>query len=140
MRTLLTAALLAITTLIATGCRNLPPDEIQRVTVSFYNPFPPEAVQPPTVFDFSADELRQFRRLCPDLAKTKGPGCESVSPPFTFSVHYRDGQSVKAQFCGDSIRTIDPGGNLDPPPGLRDFLLKTIQARTGELNWGNAIK
>jgi hypothetical protein len=133
-----TVTVLATTAaLLVGGCRSLPPEEIERVVVSYHNPFPPADGVAAESFELTGGELEEFRRLCPDLGKGKGLGCASVYPPFTFEVHYR-GRAVTLQFCCGELRTFSPDGNLPAPEGFREFLITTIQSRAGELDWGAA--
>ena len=131
-----TSFILVLALCVVVGCRSsMPPESIQQVRIDYYNPFSPEDGQKPQSFDLSEDELAEFRTLCPDLSKTNGPGCDAVFPQFFFTVHYQDGRSVRAQLC-HSIRTYDPDGTLDAPPGLEPFLIEAIRARAGKLEWG----
>ncbi len=116
----------------------LSPENIQKVSVSYRNPFPPKPGQTTQPFDLTAKEIEEFRSLFPDLGKAEGPGCDSVIPPFWFDVQFKSGKTVGVQFCGDGLRTHDPAGNLDAPDGLREFLIKAIESRAGKLDWGGA--
>lgn len=140
MKAIIGATTIVCTVFLAAGCgSSTAPEDIQSVTVWFHNPFPPAAEQEEQSFTLSADELRDFKQLCPNLSRTKGPGCDSVAPSFWFEVSYVDGDIVRGQCCCKSLRTFDPDGNIDAP-GLEDFLVERIKSRAGTLDWGEALK
>jgi len=138
MKTIRITVLIAGTAILIAGCGGGPPDQIESVTVLYFNPFPPQGEPKEQSFQLTVEELKEFTNLCPDLNKTKGPGCPSYVPPFTFKVRYGNGKTIGVQFCGKSLRTFDPSGNLDAPEGLHEFLIKTIEVRAGKLDWGKA--
>ena len=135
MKTIHMAVLTVSMVFLVAGCGSPSPDQVIDVTVSYLTP---QTGLESQSFHLTDKELKEFKNLCPDLNKTKGPGCKSVYPFFTFAVRYGNGKTIETQFCCGELRTFHPNGNLDAPKGLYEFLTKAIESRAGNLGWMKA--
>lgn len=112
----------------------LAPKDLTAVELWAWATFPPQGGEAPKRFTLTAEELKAFAAVAPDLTKAEAHDCDCGVPPFGVKLVYGAGQEAEGHFFHgpDELTVVLPGGKparLKGTRAMHDQLQALVGAR-----------